>query len=283
MDNDKATAPASQGRVVEAQLDWLTLGWEEGQAADRAEAWAFSRGQAERRAGFREAPFRLMGYEGWAVGRVRFGRRDGPALLQLSGDLAEKNADTLVPHATRISRVDIAVTVRLDPADPFLGETSYAEASNHYAEHPASALPWIVQTGSGGCTAYVGSRTSDRFLRIYDEGAAHYKSCWRYELECKGTSAKPMALAVVSAADRPAFIQQQLHHYCLAHGIGPAFDDRGGRVLIPGFRRRSDTESRLNWIRRSVNPAILSLLSEVDRAEILDALGLGEASEPEPE
>lgn len=285
MTNGTTSDMAPQSTVIESQIDWLTAGWNEGPKADRAEAWAFSRAQRERREGADEKPFSLLGFSGWTVGRVRFGRRSGDALLQLSGDLAEVYGDMVVAEADRVSRVDVAVTVRLSLEDLFLGETTYAQAVTHREEHPKSALPWIVQDGDGGCTTYVGHRSSDRFLRVYNkqaeaaasgdqDSARRYANCWRYELECKGTVAFPMAVAVVGAADRPAFIQQQLHDYTVKHGILPAFGPSGNRVLIPGFRRRSDYQTRLTWLRSSVNPAILTMLEVGDRAEIMDALGL---------
>ena len=292
MSNATTIGENGQGVVIESQVDWLTAGWDEGDKADRAEAWAFSRAQREKRDGYREAPFRLLGFDGYAVGRIRFGRRSGDALLQLSGQLAEDNLGRIVAEAHRISRVDLAVTVRLSRADPFLGEATYAQACNHRAEHPAAARPWIVQDDDGGCTAYIGKRSSDRFLRVYNKEAeakgredakqeAHYQACWRYELECKGVQALPVARAVSFTSDRRAFIQQYLHRFCSRRGIEPAYDPNDHNVLVPGFSRRSDTESRLTWLKRTVNPAIIQLLAEVDRADILDALGLGEVGQPE--
>lgn len=286
MGNVTLDPPDGQDRVIEAQLDWLTCGWDAGAKADRALAWAFAKAQHERRLGFKNAPFRLMGFEGYAVGRVRCGQRDGAVLLQLSGDLAEQHAAVVAFEADRVSRVDLAVTVQLAQRDPFLGESAYAQASNYRAEHPKSAMPWLVQDDDGGCTAYVGHRASDRFLRIYNkhaesvaagdaEAVTRYERCWRYELECKGGASQPTAICALAVPDRPAHIQQLLHDYCSAHGIEPRFPSRGDRVLLPGFRRRSDYYSRLSWLRKAVNPAILSMLEVGDRGEILDALGLG--------
>ena len=286
MTDDTSSSPTSQGTVIESQIDWLTLGWDDGPKADRAEAWAFARAQAERRAGYRELPFRLLGFEGWTVGRVRLGRRSDALLLQLSGDLADVYADTLVPLADRLSRIDLAVTVRLQEADDLLGENTYAQAEAHWQENHKRAQPSLIQDAAGGCTAYVGKRSSDRFLRVYNKFAesvaggdpaaiARYPNCWRYELESKGLAARPTALAAVGASDRPAHIQQYLYDYTVDHGIFPAFAATGDRVLQPGFRRRSDYGTRLAWVRKSVNPAIKQMLEEGDRAEILDALGLG--------
>jgi DNA relaxase NicK len=291
MSNGTAESRDSQGVVIESQVDWLTAGFDEGQKSERAQAWAFSRAQREKREGFLAAPFRLLGFDGYAVGRIRLGLREGDALLQLSGDLAERYLAELVSEADRISRLDLAVTVRLPRPDAFAGESFYAQACNHRAEHPNAARPWIVQDDDGGCTAYIGDRASDRFFRFYNKEAeargrddaaqaSHYANCWRYELECKGSQALPMARTAAAAPDRRTFIQQQLHDYCRRHGVEPIFSADDNGVLVPGFRRRSDTESRLGWLRKSVAPAILTLMEARDRAEILDALGLGAPGEP---
>lgn len=291
MSDDTPSPNVPQATIIEAQLDWLTCSFASENKTQRAHAWAYSRAQREHREGYKESPFRLMGYEGWAVGRVRFGTREDNGLLQLSGDLAEQYAAEMVAAADRVSRVDIAVTVCLEEPDQFIGESTYAQASNFRAWHPTSAMPWIVQDDDGGCTAYVGHRTSDRFLRVYNKaaealksedaaGILHYKNCWRYELECKGTVALPMAREAVTAADRPRFIQQQLYRFCAKHGITPLFTPDQPAELVPGFRRRSDYQSRLNWLKKSVNPAILSMLEVGDRGDIIEALGLGE--EPLP-
>lgn len=286
MTNGTASAEPTQDHVIESQLDWITCGWDEGPKADRAEAWALAYQAAEARAGGRAIPFALMGFQGTTVGRVRFGRRSDAALLQLSGQLAEDRADDVLGSADRVSRVDLAVTVRLHTPDPFLGESTYAQACNHHDIHSASALPSIHADGDGGCTAYVGKRASDRYLRVYNkqaecesrddaDQAAHYQNCWRYELQTGGSVAFSSLRLACASSDRSAFIMNQLHAYCLDHGIAPAFTPTHDAPLVSGFRRRSDAETRMAWLKRAVNPAILTLLEVKDRSDILEALGLG--------
>lgn len=293
MANDTAFTEPTQGRVIESQLDWITAGWDEGHGADRAEAWALAYQRQEARDGARAIPFALMGFQGTTVGRVRFGRRSDMALLQLSGDLAERHAVDVLGSAERVSRVDLAVTVRLSRPDGFLGETTYAQACNWHEVHPASAIPSIHADGDGGCTAYVGRRASDRYLRVYnkeaeckarqdEDGAVHYGRCWRYELQTGGSVAFSSLRLACASSDRPAFIMAQLHAYCLDHGIAPVFTPTHDAPLVSGFRRRSDAETRMAWLRRAVNPAILQLLEVKDRGDILEALGLGGGAEVPP-
>jgi DNA relaxase NicK len=287
MNHDTTSDGADRAVVIESQLDWLTAGYDAGPSADRAEAWAIARQAAEARAGERSLPFALMGFQGTTVGRVRFGRRGQLALLQLSGDLAERHADDVFGTADRISRLDLAVTVRLPHPDQFLGESTYAQACNHRAEHPAAALPWIVQDDDGGCTAYIGKRGGDRFLRVYNKEAEckarqdenerlHYERCWRYELQLGGKTASRTLDKLYGVINRADTIAGWMVTYCANHGVAAVIPGVVPGELVPGFRRRSDRETRMRWLTNAVAPAILNLLPEVDREDILEALGLGD-------
>jgi DNA relaxase NicK len=271
--------------VIESQLDWLTLAVHNHQKTDQlrdhAQRWA----EREVKNGERVAPWRLNGYIGWRAGRVRYGERENAGLVQLSGDLAAARFDTLWPLRDNVSRLDVAVTVRADPPQPDHGRQAYLAAVAFREAHPRAARPSQHADADGGWTTYIGDRSSDYFLRVYDKeaeqrgdhddaGAERYRACWRYELECKGFSAASVGLSLARAADRPAFCQSLLHQYACAHGIEPIFADDGQRVLSPGFRRRSDRDTRLAWLHRSVKPAIEYLLQTGTREEVMQALGL---------
>jgi DNA relaxase NicK len=277
--------PECTATVIESQLDWLTLAVHSREKTDllrdHAERWA----KREVDSGNRVAPFRLNGYIGWKAGRVRYGERENAGLVQLSGDLAAQHFDTLYPIRDNISRLDVAVTVRADPPQPEHGRESYLAAVAHRDASPRSARPSQHGDGDGGWTTYIGDRTSDYYFRLYDKeaeqrgerndaGAERYRACWRYELECKGLSTPALALSLAGAADRPALCQGLVHNYACAHGIEPIFPYDGKRVLSPGFRRRSDRDTRMAWLRRSVRPAVEYLLQTGTRDEVIQALGL---------
>jgi hypothetical protein len=65
-----------------------------------------------------------------------------------------------------------------------------------------------------------------------------------------------------------------VHNHCVSHGIGPAFDLSTPEQALPGFRRRSDRDTRLAWLGRSVRPAVGWLLENGDRTAVLEQLGL---------
>ncbi len=278
----------STNTVIESQVDWLTCAVHTGRAADELSHYARMLAHTSEADAERDVPFRLKGYEGWQRGRVRFGARSGAALIQLSGDLAARELDTLEPIADSISRVDIACTVRMGQRDNGVGEAAYYWASQWYHDHPNAARPEAHRDADGGYTCYVGKRSSDMFLRIYNKEAesaddadlaARYERCWRYELEVKGGTARKLAAALVETEgdQRAADVQAMLHEYVSRHGMEPAFPHSGGRALVKGFRRRSDRESKLAWLDKSVRPAVAWLASTGDPSDIYKALGLNES------
>lgn len=91
--------------------------------------------------------------------------------------------------AASVTRVDIAVDVR-----------GVSEVSDVYGAMLAKtavtrAQKYNMVIGNTGDTVYVGSRTSERFLRVYDKAAEQkIEGNWtRIEMECKGTRAKWVA------------------------------------------------------------------------------------------
>lgn len=272
--------------VLESQLDWLTTAVH---SEKKAAAWSrLARvwTVAEESDGNRRSPFRLGDYAGYICGRVRFGSRDAAALFQLSGDLAARHFDLLwIKHDT-LTRVDIAVTVQLAGYDPIIAAAAYADATAYRVVHPRAAMASLVQDGDGGSTCYLGRRASDLYCRIYNkeaecrgrsdaEGAAHYARCWRYELELKGGAAHQFAEALSTKPVKSYYIQSTLYEYLVKHGIEPLFERASADVPVPGFRRRSDRDSRLEWLEKSVRPAVTWLLGNTDRADLIERLGLG--------
>ncbi len=274
--------------VIEAQADYLTLAAHHRAETDElrhhCERWVTQ----EVADGARVRPFRLNGYIGWRAGRVSYGERENAGLVQLSGDYAARHFDTIYPLASNVSRFDVAVTARLAEQDNQLGSRSYQQAVAFHDAHARSALPSFHGDAEGGYTCYVGNRTSDYYLRIYNKeaeqasvhdasGLEQYRRAWRYELECKGLAAATLALAHSGAADRHSWCQSVVHNYTSAHGIQPAFPHDGERVLGPTLRRRSDRDTRLAWVRSTVRPALEYLLQTGTRAEVMEALGLERA------
>ena len=279
--------------IVEAQPDWLTgavIGKRRGdELRELVTPWATQ----EEADGNQITRWSVQSYQGHRCGRVGLGEGEGDrVLVQLSGDLAATHLHELLPMLDHLTRIDLAVTVRTPEPDFTVAENAFQMACWWYDEHPRSAVPWRIQHRTRGDTAYLGSRESDRFLRIYNKhlecrghhdakGALRYDNCWRYELECKGHPASMIA-ALTDQADDPAlYIRGAIGHYLHDHGIEPIYTDDTPSVILPGFSRRSDAESRLYNLGRNVRPSLDWLRDAGYADDAMAALGIGQMSTPE--
>lgn len=111
-------------------------------------------------------------------------------------------------EGARITRIDLAIDVMGQHID-IPGLVSCPRVK----DAPGTARKWSSIVGSdGGITAYIGSRKSDKFLRVYDKAAEQGMTgaLWtRFEIELKGDAARAAALqmAHLTDAEKPLFIQ----------------------------------------------------------------------------
>lgn len=276
--------------VLESQPDWITAVCDGGNRVNGINARIDVLLRGEKVQGNQERPFRVGEYVGAQCGRVRVGQFNHRLLVQLSGDLAAVHLDWFRARADAFTRLDLAVTVQTLRYDPHVAETAYAEASTFRLTHPRSAVPSLVLNGAGGSTCYIGKRTSDRYFRAYDkeqecrasddpDATARYARSWRFELELHDDAATNVVHALPDGPARALWIAGYIAGYQRAHGQEPIFDPMSAPVHVGGFRRRSDRESRLDWLSRSVAPSVRWLLESTPRDEVLKRLGLVEEEE----
>jgi DNA relaxase NicK len=271
--------------VRESQPDWLTLGGHTERSVRGLTDLARTVKQQELADGNAERPWRLLGYEGFRCGRVRFGLARGWALVQLSGDTAAAYLTTAVDLADSVSRLDLAVTIQTDQPDPTLGERAYVEACAFRVDHPRASEPWRIAGYEGGHTTYIGRRGSDLFFRLYNKEAearsandeadvSQYANSWRYELELKGKTAQDTAERLVRADNVSNACLSLVRTYVQAHGITATWDDDSAIRPIGTFRRRSDRDRKLDWLRKQVEPTVRWLIQHGDSIAAMNALGL---------
>lgn len=122
----------------------------------------------------------------------------GQALSNLRSVLPDFDARliALLRKAPHISRLDIAIDIRTAPIVSSLIDCA------RQSRMVTTAHNWTVIDGSnGGKTLYVGSRASERMLRVYDKAIEQGQqgACWdRIELEVKGDAATRLARALGS-------------------------------------------------------------------------------------
>jgi len=180
-----------------------------------------------------------------------------------------------------VTRIDLCVTVDMS-------FNTRGHASEQYAAILADRVqPHIgkrlITDNEGGETLYIGSRTSQIFLRLYDKSAEQGDKpgwSWRYEIEYK----KPVSLAVAKLIMDNAGGDDSLVREAIANTVYDAFHERGvsplfdadGAVILPTVakRKESPVSRQLKWLGTSVRPAIQRLIKSGYKDAVLEILGL---------
>lgn len=161
----------------------------------------------------------------------------------------------MMQQGAKITRLDLAIDVfdvAIDPSEL----AKVARVTNA----PGSAKKWRIWRGEDqGCTAYIGSRKSEKFLRIYDKAAEtgdHSRHWTRFELELKGDAARAAAaqMALLNDQERSQYIKG------LIKGVFNP-NDETFQTAMDGpaevLRTTKDTEDNtLNWLLDTVARSI---------------------------
>lgn len=273
------TTPPTGTNVLQTGVDWITATtpadgreWPLLLAADAILA-------QEERDGHELERARWQGYDLKCCGGAWAGAREDSALVRLSGETAGAHWYQLVRHAKKITRLDLAVTVRPEPPDARLA-----------AQHLRQVLRWrkgrqqpykvnYHGTPEGIQTVYLGSRTSTTYGRIYDKFAEseddRWRDSWRYEVECKDEVATALARVLVGEPDRERPVRVYVHDWFGKHGVRCRFPRPGGDVHAPAERAPADDDRTLRWWDEQVATVYARLAPKVGTRRMLSALGAG--------
>lgn len=124
------------------------------------------------------------------------------------------------------------------------------------------ARDWNLITGRKGQTLYVGSRTSEKFLRIYDKAAEQgVEGNWfRIELECKGDFARGVALHVDSAGYD--YYGDIIRGFCDWPNLYSWVSATASPTLLEGIPKPEKKRDTFTWLMKSVAPSVAKLLVE---------------------
>lgn len=209
--------------------------------------------------------------EGAFVGRgMQAGKEH--LMARYSGDLADRMSRVLRTWPLECSRIDLQITAPLhlriedsyDSFYRFLGEVNKHEE----AKWPKNRSVDGVLSPDGFCTAYIGSRQSERFYRVYiKESTGVYFI--RFEVEFKGKDGLAGKVWRRIRENRTAVYE------ILKYEIGTLPDSlllsslrahmaHGESWCVSQERRMTDPNKTLKWLKRQVSPAMLRLLGNHD-------------------
>jgi DNA relaxase NicK len=224
----------------------------------------------------------INGYRGYQCGRVFVGERGDGVMLQASSGAASGVAIALQEFGgqLRCPRIDIQVTGRFDFDHYYYAQqaTQKARAACHGKSSGRPVRVHLDDGGDRGSTCSIGSRTSARFIRIYDKTREQVGRCeenlWRWEVEYK----KPLSLDVMQSilgnCLEEQYIAAQVYAELDRLGVTPPWEslERTGIARLPS--RMTSVERNLNWLRTVVAPMLRRLDNGGYTEEYMSALGL---------
>lgn len=243
-----------------------------------AQCWSMGVLSRERAKGNTCSDTSTHGYRGWVSGQIQVGERHDGLYFRASGEAAEYVWKEAVEFGYRASRIDLASTVWYNAPRENLAREAYASTTSaiHRAGRPPSGGLYL--NASGGSTCYVGSRSSEKYGRLYDKGAesgsADYRNSWRYELELKGDTAASTATELAKHENYRGRISEYVAGFFAPRGVRCDWRAVSPSELPDSTRRLSDDASRLEWLATAVAPAVRQLSARIGLRELLGALGL---------
>lgn len=199
-----------------------------------------------------------MSISGRALKEMARSKINGLALLRWAVD-----ADASV------SRVDLAIDVKGTPIDI----QNYLKCNLAQSKGGKPKQRQIVQDSVRGVTVYIGSRSSDKFMRIYDksaeQGLPETEHWTRFELEIKGKPAKAVAkkLAETDKSGALRLVQSLMrgHFEC---------EDAQYREIMGSHAEyvtgEKDTEhDRLTWLMETCAKSMAKTIAELPHIDVM--------------
>jgi hypothetical protein len=271
--------------VIEADLDYLTAFVSTDTARASLRSIVGRAVQSERTHASRGSPFQLRGFHGYQVGRVAWGERPDGDLVQLAGSLASELFDQVYPLAHGVSRLDLAVTVRLEPFDSTLARKAEESARNERHTRGIRGTTRLEANSDTGDTLYLNKRRSRECGRFYNKFAqSHepfYAGCWRYECELKPGREVARALSRVRPDDRVAYSLGFVHNWFARRGVRPLYAADTIGVPRSSWAGKPDLSRHTRWLGATVAPVLASYRNSPHWAEILESLGLSDERLPD--
>lgn len=171
----------------------------------------------------------------------------------------------------RFTRLDIAKDVRDIPIDL---DRIYETISAGKTKGTARSFSQM-HSPNGGNTIYIGSRQSERFVRIYDKaaqsglGGEHWK---RFEIECKGMVARAMASVLLQTDNWGKVFDDFAQTMLSIPECGDYmafFDGTESKIGFPKIEKKSNREV---WIMKQVLPAVMEHFAEFPDSEAVATL-----------
>ncbi len=266
-----------------ASLDWITLS----ASTEPRRNVTFQRHALElletmKSAGAKEERFGIQGYEGEKFEGVAVGVRasDGHTVLAAHGRRTDSIAQWAIENEIDAicKRLDPAMTIQYRAPIPYYGAflnrrtREFEEKKGLKTRKPFTLFEKAKQdTG-----AYLGSRSSAIFLRVYDDALYHTKktdfTSWKHELELKGVAALHAWGQFKVSDNRSELCAEWVTTRLKKHGICPRGVEKLNNNPLAGTKEVSEFDTWLEWVGRSACDRMKREMLEGHGPEILEML-----------
>jgi hypothetical protein len=196
-------------------------------------------------------------------------------LFQSEQTVPQSLLRAVVDAGGRISRLDLAKDLTGQEVDL---QAIYQQIEQGNYTGTARKYGRITSDGNGE-TIYIGSRTSERFIRIYNKSAEqelNNQHWFRFELETKGEVARAITHLCLGTDHWEAVFDNVVRGMVWMErpkSWRSFFDNGGIKIGLPKIEKQTDREA---WIETQVTPAVLKHFAEnkssVAVLRLIDAL-----------
>ncbi len=232
-------------------------------------------------------PMNVREYKGYRCGPVFFGSATVGTLLSVSGVDSNDYVHRVVGASSRITRIDLAVTVFYPNYVKSIASGYYEYVIESLGDLTGKRKYAMISSASGGDTLYIGSRESEGYGRVYDKWmeskrSPQFLNAWRFEVEFKGELAQRVAGDLMRARDREDYIVSRVSQWL------------GDRLILCPWTVANSVErvkvarpakkmSELEYLRTKVRGTVARLVKNGQLMDVLEALGVNTLVEPTEE
>lgn len=269
-----------QGELYHVGVDWLTVTTGDSTVAPKVLLKAMAMAKDLENQGERRKGAKFQGYDGESVGPMFFGTRTDGLCVRVSSIAAEPFLQVLQGDNVNVTRLDIQATVILPNVEETYARTIAGTVVGESNQRPVGRRcnVRLVESFGAGDSVLLGSRTSEAYGRIYDkhkESKGSYpENAWRFEVEYKKSQAQQVYQALVATEARTEAILGLLNERYKRWGVDAPIGNYNAPCNVATLHHSTDTDKLLNWLDKSVRPAVRTLLDRGQRAAVLHILGL---------
>jgi len=265
-------------QILECGVDWMTATCRHGNEGNAlaiiAQEWLIDRSTE----GYETARWNWNSYIGSQTDGISYGRRDDGVIVRLSGSMAVRHWEVLRYWAHHVSRLDLQLTILSPRPHENHARVNWNRLQLDGRVESGMTRTKYTESTPDGATCNIGSRSSDRYFRIYDKWSEsdheYEEGSWRYEIEYKAERAEKLSHRLLGSrrqvdAIYDAIVTAYDSYHITVPADQPAWDYRD--TVTP---HATDDQRRLTWLKRCIKPLVARLSEAYGNVTVFNALGI---------